>query len=1139
MQASDGSFRPNNNLNRNDNPQKTYGRYPDRRHDQNWLSHVASHMPFSWRRSSADSNSSPSTQRPNKRQKLSPGSPIIDPSREDSESPKNVARLVDLERPDHGSRHTESNRSPSIQAHPRSSMEIVGEYRALDDMMRPPGTKRVWSRSQSQDHLAPYGSSPDELNTPRNLPAPRTKTTIATRSVPLELTATQAPSRGSAVGSNASQGSAKSAAPVAVDEIEDSEPDRRLQGNSKHLEPYPLGQESHTEADHEDELLQDHARPQSPSKRDVTSKLSGERSPQERQARSPASWIAESSPDQDNTFKPAVFVGKRQEARQVESRRQNIEIFATQKLNTFTTGELSDLRLRYNKNTKQLDAIHGQGRKQIQLQDVANRIESQDACAVLLIGRHHEGQKQYFCYAEFLNEETLKRFTDMMERDFRDIRKKLESATHIHKTLERHRNGSANQASSGPSRLSQRRNRDGKLISQLQNEPGSTDRVGRRTRSRRDDFEDIKYEIEDSPPPNPIRKTRTGTGAIRPPKSSVSPQPAKFSETVGLGKKWDGPLLFPRSGAGRASVDYDDLLRLDEGDMLNDQLIYFCLRYAQLKNMESAKRVYIFNSFFFDSMSKGATGKKINYEQVKNWTRRVNIFKDYDYVVIPINEHLHWYAVIICNTAQMRPDGEDCIKNPSSPSDTGKPESGTPNVDDDDQSSSTDASISRHTADISFEDAPANIPGSSAVVKVSSGRDDGENEKGSANLPSRAGRPPPKRDAREPCILYLDSLKTPHGQTTTRLKAYLEAEAKSKQGWDSIKIFQAGVNERTIPAQNNVSDCGVYLVGYIAKFLKDPAKFVYDQSQGLLGEDAEWARLNPSVMRDNIRSMIQHEHQVMDIEKSADTQNSPNQVPRAHPPVFDAAYDEFTATKVKLNSKPVVKSPPVTIPDDPPAQVDTEHVRKAREAKFLTSPIRPSDSEVSTVSRFFKPQADSAPTTPLPNPTASKKDSKPKKRLLMHLNDAISSSHGPPSDDTESHLKRKASADPEEPHLLRGAPHKKQMATDSHPRQSDRGSLSPHGTSERKSSEHVRTRTDAQIVQTAQQSMREIERTPTRYRSPRTRSSVPPSSSPPIIIEDSQEPSSQPARPSSSALRNKAIIELDEDMLGDSRKPSA
>lgn len=41
------------------------------------------------------------------------------------------------------------------------------------------------------------------------------------------------------------------------------------------------------------------------------------------------------------------------------------------------------------------------------------------------------------------------------------------------------------------------------------------------------------------------------------------------------------PLLYPATGRGRTTVEYEDLDRLEEGEFLNDNILNFCLKYNQ------------------------------------------------------------------------------------------------------------------------------------------------------------------------------------------------------------------------------------------------------------------------------------------------------------------------------------------------------------------------------------------------------------------------------------------------------------------------------------------------------------------------------------------------------------------------------
>ncbi|KAI0167213.1 hypothetical protein BJ166DRAFT_442776, partial [Pestalotiopsis sp. NC0098] len=117
-------------------------------------------------------------------------------------------------------------------------------------------------------------------------------------------------------------------------------------------------------------------------------------------------------------------------------------------------------------------------------------------------------------------------------------------------------------------------------------------------------------------------------------------------------------LVFPPQGKGRATVDADDIERLDEGEFLNDNLIIFYLRYLQDKLEKEkprvAERIHFHNTFFYDKLKPSRSSAGINYNGVKSWTSKVDLFTK-DFIVVPINEHQHWYVAIIYNPSKLDP----------------------------------------------------------------------------------------------------------------------------------------------------------------------------------------------------------------------------------------------------------------------------------------------------------------------------------------------------------------------------------------------------------------------------------------------------------------------------------------------------
>ncbi|CAK5074923.1 unnamed protein product [Meloidogyne enterolobii] len=120
---------------------------------------------------------------------------------------------------------------------------------------------------------------------------------------------------------------------------------------------------------------------------------------------------------------------------------------------------------------------------------------------------------------------------------------------------------------------------------------------------------------------------------------------------------------YPQNANDSCSVHKSDLKHLALDVMLNDTIIYFYLKYIHysLVPEDRRDRIYIFNSFLFERLTQApAHGKTqvtlatrikrvvFNFQAVKNWTKKVDIFSK-DYVVVPINEEIHWYLAIIVN----------------------------------------------------------------------------------------------------------------------------------------------------------------------------------------------------------------------------------------------------------------------------------------------------------------------------------------------------------------------------------------------------------------------------------------------------------------------------------------------------------
>ena len=95
------------------------------------------------------------------------------------------------------------------------------------------------------------------------------------------------------------------------------------------------------------------------------------------------------------------------------------------------------------------------------------------------------------------------------------------------------------------------------------------------------------------------------------------------------------------------TLNTGDLERCDEGMFFNDNLIDFYTRYMREEKWpdDVNTKCHVFSCHFYEKLNeKGETfdsNLKINYENVRTWTKDINIFEK-DYVIIPINGMLHW-----------------------------------------------------------------------------------------------------------------------------------------------------------------------------------------------------------------------------------------------------------------------------------------------------------------------------------------------------------------------------------------------------------------------------------------------------------------------------------------------------------------
>ncbi|KAF7667503.1 hypothetical protein LDENG_00056400 [Lucifuga dentata] len=107
------------------------------------------------------------------------------------------------------------------------------------------------------------------------------------------------------------------------------------------------------------------------------------------------------------------------------------------------------------------------------------------------------------------------------------------------------------------------------------------------------------------------------------------------------------------SAAFKLRITQRDLITLQEGGWLNDEVINFYLSLVMERCSSQAERlkVYSFSTFFFPKLrggggGGGGDGQTGGHAAVKRWTKAVDLFL-YDLILVPLHLGVHWAMAVI------------------------------------------------------------------------------------------------------------------------------------------------------------------------------------------------------------------------------------------------------------------------------------------------------------------------------------------------------------------------------------------------------------------------------------------------------------------------------------------------------------
>ncbi|KAK8741248.1 hypothetical protein OTU49_002576, partial [Cherax quadricarinatus] len=296
----------------------------------------------------------------------------------------------------------------------------------------------------------------------------------------------------------------------------------------------------------------------------------------------------------------------------------------------------------------------------------------------------------------------------------------------------------------------------------------------------------------------------------------------------------------PPPQKGGISISTDDYCCLEEEQFLNDVIIDFYLKWLLQSKLSEIHRVHthVFSTFFYKRLTSKPKKRRLNapeddpklsaaekrHARVKSWTKSVDIFSK-DFIIIPINEHAHWFLAIICFPGLDSPvrmsDGQPVPNTvPDIPKRlrSSKPKNRIeiPVIDDGEWSDRDEAEGDEDELEEDEEEDEETPPNKKSKV----------DEQNSGECQSTKLETAQPVSIKQPCILIFDSLTGANrARIVATLRDYLMVEHRLRKGTEKVynRDTMKGACPR-VPQQTNYSDCGIYTLQFAESFFEHPLK---------------------------------------------------------------------------------------------------------------------------------------------------------------------------------------------------------------------------------------------------------------------------------------------------------------------------
>lgn len=267
---------------------------------------------------------------------------------------------------------------------------------------------------------------------------------------------------------------------------------------------------------------------------------------------------------------------------------------------------------------------------------------------------------------------------------------------------------------------------------------------------------------------------------------------------------FDPPLKHQIGPSQTFVISYSDFKTLYNNSWINDSLIDFFIAYEidRAEKTRAETPIHALNSFFFTKLiQRPPTAPDTEpdyYGNIKRWLSKLDLAA-FPYIVMPINENLHWYCCIIkglpslLQFAQERKAIETDYKAKNEANESFKGDSPL-------------SELETGSPDVSGTDISAPQP-SSALDKD----------------PSGATKPTPRQKKSKVEIFVFDSLNQKHYNIHYPLRKFIMDYVKDKYDLE-VRKDEIRVQSARVPKQTNFNDCGIHVIYNVRRWLSDPGE---------------------------------------------------------------------------------------------------------------------------------------------------------------------------------------------------------------------------------------------------------------------------------------------------------------------------